>query len=177
MKITIFGTGYVGLVTGACLAEVGHQVLCMDIDSQKIAQLKQGIVPIYESGLENLIIENAKNGQLCFSANLEEAVEFSNVQFIAVGTPADGDGSADLKYVLTVAANIGRLMTNSKTIVTKSTVPVGTADKVYGTNFVRYVRVHELLPACQVVILPTVILMPCGLRQPADCLVTLQSNR
>ncbi len=130
MKITIFGTGYVGLVTGACLAEVGHHVLCMDVDEHKIAKLQQGLIPIYEPGLEELVVENAKSGSLLFSCQIEEAVNFANLIFIAVGTPPDEDGSADLRHVLDVAANIGKYMDKSKTVVTKSTVPVGTSDKV-----------------------------------------------
>jgi UDPglucose 6-dehydrogenase len=130
MKITIFGTGYVGLVTGACLAEVGHTVLCMDVDENKVADLQQGTIPIFEPGLEELVLANAKTGNLLFGSDVSEAVEFADLQFIAVGTPPDEDGSADLSHVLEVAANIGKYMNISKTIVTKSTVPVGTSDKV-----------------------------------------------
>lgn len=130
MRITIFGTGYVGLVTGACLAEVGHQVLCMDIDSSKIEALLKGSIPIFEPGLEELVINNSKSGHLCFTDDVEEAVAFSSLIFIAVGTPPDDDGSADLSYVLDVAANIGKHIENSKTVVTKSTVPVGTSGQV-----------------------------------------------
>lgn len=132
MKITIFGTGYVGLVTGACLAEVGHMVLCMDVDGAKIANLKAGQIPIYEPGLEPIVKSNVQAGTLYFTDDLEEAVAFSDLIFIAVGTPPDEDGSADLSHVLTVAANIAKYMENSKTVVTKSTVPVGTSDKVLG---------------------------------------------
>ncbi|MEX0902105.1 MAG: UDP-glucose/GDP-mannose dehydrogenase family protein [Pseudohongiellaceae bacterium] len=130
MKATIFGTGYVGLVTGACLADAGHHVLCVDIDHKKINDLRQGIIPIYESGLERIVVENTKLGTLQFTTDCAEAVTFSDLLFIAVGTPPDEDGSADLKYVLTVAEDIGKHMTNSKIVVTKSTVPVGTSDKV-----------------------------------------------
>jgi len=130
MKITVFGSGYVGLVTGACLAEVGHKVLCVDIDEQKIASLKNGEIPIYEPGLEELIHRNISNEHLSFSANLEEGVKHGLFQFIAVGTPPDEDGSADLQYVLSVAQTIGQHMDNYKIIIDKSTVPVGTADKV-----------------------------------------------
>jgi len=130
MKITVFGSGYVGLVTGACLAEVGHKVLCVDIDEQKIASLKNGEIPIYEPGLEELIHRNISNEHLSFSANLEEGVKHGLFQFIAVGTPPDEDGSADLQYVLSVARTIGQSMDNYKIIIDKSTVPVGTADKV-----------------------------------------------
>lgn len=131
MKIAIFGTGYVGLVTGACLAEVGHDVLCMDVDAEKVRALQSGIVPIFEPGLEALVLANTKTGNLQFSSKVEEAVNFSDLLFIAVGTPPDEDGSADLSHVLDVAANIGKYMENSKTVVTKSTVPVGTSDRVY----------------------------------------------
>lgn len=130
MKITIFGSGYVGLVTGACLAEVGHKVLCVDIDEQKIASLKNGEIPIYEPGLEELIHRNISNEHLSFSSNLVEGVKHGLFQFIAVGTPPDEDGSADLQYVLSVARTIGQYMDNYKIIIDKSTVPVGTADKV-----------------------------------------------
>jgi UDPglucose 6-dehydrogenase len=130
MKITIFGTGYVGLVTGACLAEVGHTVLCMDVDEDKVAALQQGTIPIFEPGLEELVLANAKTGNLLFGSDVSEAVEFADLLFIAVGTPPDEDGSADLSHVLDVATNIGKYMNISKTIVTKSTVPVSTSDKV-----------------------------------------------
>ncbi|MBC53981.1 MAG: UDP-glucose 6-dehydrogenase [Gammaproteobacteria bacterium] len=130
MKVTIFGTGYVGLVSGTCLADSGHQVMCMDVDADKIARLQQGIIPIYEPGLESMVVENSKLGNLHFTANAAEAVGFADLLFIAVGTPPDEDGSADLQYVLAVASEIGRLMTTDKTIVTKSTVPVGTSEKV-----------------------------------------------
>ncbi|MEY3219382.1 MAG: hypothetical protein RIT27_739 [Pseudomonadota bacterium] len=130
MKITVFGSGYVGLVTGACLAEVGHEVLCVDIDEQKIDLLKNGGVPIYEPGLEQLVHRNSANGQLSFSSNIVEGVKHGLFQFIAVGTPPDEDGSADLKYVLSVARTIGQYMDSYKIVIDKSTVPVGTADKV-----------------------------------------------
>jgi len=130
MKITIFGTGYVGLVTGTCLADVGHQVLCVDIDQKKIADLKNGIIPIFEPGLEPLVINNFQSGRLQFSADVVEAVNHGEVQFIAVGTPPDDDGAADLQYVKAVARSIAEHMNGYKVIVDKSTVPVGTADKV-----------------------------------------------
>lgn len=130
MKVTIFGTGYVGLVSGTCLADSGHQVMCMDVDADKIAGLRQGVIPIYEPGLEPMVIENSKLGNLHFTADATEAVAFADLLFIAVGTPPDEDGSADLKYVLAVASEIGRVMTSNKTIITKSTVPVGTSEKV-----------------------------------------------
>ena len=130
MRVTIFGTGYVGLVTGACLAEVGHQVMCMDVDQQKIDRLRQGIIPIYEPGLEPIVSHNYEAGRLGFTTDVQEAVEFGDLQFIAVGTPGDEDGRADLQYVLAVAGSIGDYMNAYKVIIDKSTVPVGTADKV-----------------------------------------------
>ncbi|ANJ66963.1 UDP-glucose 6-dehydrogenase [Halothiobacillus diazotrophicus] len=130
MKITIFGTGYVGLVTGACLAEVGHNVLCVDVDQGKVERLKQGIIPIYEPGLEPIVRENHASGRLAFTTDAAEGVAFGDIQFIAVGTPPDEDGSADLQYVRAVARSIGAHMTTSKVVVNKSTVPVGTGDQV-----------------------------------------------
>jgi UDPglucose 6-dehydrogenase len=130
MKISIFGTGYVGLVSGACLAEVGHHVVCMDIDPVKIEKLKRGIIPIWEPGLEALLERNVMEGRLHFTADTVHAIQHGQVQFIAVGTPSDEDGSADLQYVLAVAESIARDMQDYKVIVNKSTVPVGTADQV-----------------------------------------------
>ncbi len=130
MKVTIFGTGYVGLVTGACLSEVGHHVMCVDVDENKIEGLKNGIMPIYEPGLDSIVKENYESGRLLFSTDIKEAVEFSNIQFIAVGTPPDEDGSADLQYVVSVANSIGEHMTGDQIVIDKSTVPVGTGDKV-----------------------------------------------
>lgn len=130
MKLTIFGTGYVGLVTGACLAEVGHTVMCIDVDQGKIDRLNQGIIPIYEPGLESIVRENHASGRLFFSSDAAEGVAFGSVQFIAVGTPPDEDGSADLQYVRAVARTIGQHMTERKIIINKSTVPVGTGDRV-----------------------------------------------
>jgi len=133
MKITIYGSGYVGLVTAACLAEVGNQVMCMDIDQTKIDKLKQGIIPIYEPGLEEMVKDNQANGRLLFTTDVKTAVDFGLFQFVAVGTPPDEDGSADLKYVLAVAKSVAEHMTEYKIIVDKSTVPVGTADRVKDT--------------------------------------------
>ncbi|OGB23750.1 MAG: UDP-glucose 6-dehydrogenase [Burkholderiales bacterium RIFCSPLOWO2_02_FULL_57_36] len=130
MKITVFGTGYVGLVTGACLADVGHNVICMDVDGTKIGNLKQGAIPIYEPGLEQLVRRNHTEGRLHFTTDPAAAAGFGTLQFIAVGTPLDEDGSADLQYVLTVAAMIGEHMDEYRLVVDKSTVPVGTAERV-----------------------------------------------
>jgi UDPglucose 6-dehydrogenase len=130
MRITVFGVGYVGLVQAACLAEVGHNVLCVDVDVEKINKLKDGDIPIYEPGLESILKENIQAGRLNFTNEGKAGVNHGEVQFIAVGTPSNGDGSADLKSVLSVAETIGRHMQGHKTVVNKSTVPVGTADKV-----------------------------------------------
>jgi len=130
LNITIIGTGYVGLVTGACFAEMGSHVTCVDIDEQKIENLKRGILPIYEPGLDNLVQRNCSEGLLTFTANLKEACEDCNVFFIAVGTPPGEDGSADLQYVLQAAHDIGKHVSDYALIVDKSTVPVGTADLV-----------------------------------------------
>lgn len=130
MKISIVGTGYVGLVTGTCFSEVGLDVTCVDIDKKKIENLKNGIVPIYEPGLEPMVLRNVEKGRLHFSTNLASTLDGTEVIFSAVGTPPDEDGSADLKYVLEVAREVGRNMTDYILIVTKSTVPVGTAEKV-----------------------------------------------
>ncbi len=130
MRVTIHGTGYVGLVTGACLAEVGNHVICVDIDAAKVASLRRGQVPIYEPGLEEIVGRNARAGRLQFTTDVGAGVKHGPFQFIAVGTPKDEDGSADLTHVLTVARAIARTMSEYKVIVTKSTVPVGTADKV-----------------------------------------------
>ena len=130
MKVTVFGIGYVGLVQGAVLAEVGHDVVCVDIDADKVQQLKQGHVPIYEPGLEILVKENYAAGRLTFTTDAMSAVKHGEVQFIAVGTPPDEDGSADLTYVLSVAETIAQYMEGHQIIIDKSTVPVGTADKV-----------------------------------------------
>jgi UDPglucose 6-dehydrogenase len=133
MKLSIYGIGYVGLVSGACLAEVGHTVLCMDVDSVKINILKSGLLPIWEPGLKELIERNLKEGRLSFTSDAEKAVQHGQVQIIAVGTPSTEDGSADLQYVLAVAKSIGTHMKSHKVIVNKSTVPVGTGDQVAAT--------------------------------------------
>lgn len=130
MKITIVGTGYVGLVTGTCFSEVGIDVTCVDIDQKKIDGLKKGIMPIYEPGLEAMVLRNVEKGRLHFSTSLKESIKASEAVFIAVGTPPGEDGSADLKYVLAVANEVGQHMTDYIVVVTKSTVPVGTAQKV-----------------------------------------------
>ncbi|PRH82113.1 UDP-glucose dehydrogenase family protein [Arenimonas caeni] len=130
MRTTVFGTGYVGLVTGTCLAEVGHQVTCVDIDAAKVEGLRRGEVPIFEPGLEEMVLANHGAGRLGFTTEAAAAIEGAEVLFIAVGTPPDEDGSADLQYVLAVARTIGRHLSAPAVVVNKSTVPVGTADKV-----------------------------------------------
>jgi UDPglucose 6-dehydrogenase len=130
MNITIIGTGYVGLVTGACLADIGNNVFCLDVDPRKIATLNEGGIPIYEPGLGELVESNVAAKRLAFSTDIEASVAHGDIQFIAVGTPPDEDGSADLQYVLAAARNIGKYMNGFKVVVDKSTVPVGTADKV-----------------------------------------------
>ena len=133
MRVTIYGSGYVGLVTGACLAETGNQVLCVDVDEVKIAGLKEGHIPIYEPGLEDLILRNVEAGRLHFTTDYDAAVKHGLFQFIAVGTPPDEDGSADMRYVQSVARGIAERMDDYRIIVDKSTVPVGTADRVRAT--------------------------------------------
>ena len=130
MNISVIGAGYVGLVTGACLADVGNNILCLDLDKEKISSLKNGKIPIYEPGLESLVEKNQRAGRLHFTSDVKQAVEFGELQFIAVGTPSGEDGSADLNYVLEAASSVGQLMISPKIIVNKSTVPVGTGDKV-----------------------------------------------
>jgi len=130
MRVTVIGTGYVGLVAGACLAETGNDVICADIDEGKIARLNMGEIPIYEPGLEPLVENNLKAGRLTFTTDVVGATRASDILFIAVGTPPDEDGSADLQHVLSVARDIGRAMDGEKIVITKSTVPVGTARKV-----------------------------------------------
>lgn len=130
MKISVVGTGYVGLVTGTCFAETGVNVCCIDIDKKKIDDLKNGVVPIYEPGLDAMIEKNVEKKRLWFSTEIEKSIQDANAAFISVGTPPDEDGSADLKYVLEVARSIGRILNHYMVVVTKSTVPVGTAEKV-----------------------------------------------
>ena len=130
MKISVIGTGYVGLVTGACFAETGVNVVCVDIDEEKIEKLKKGIIPIYEPGLDKIVVNNYEKKRLSFTTNIEESLDQTDIVFIAVGTPPGEDGSADLKYVLEVARQIGRYMTDYLLVVTKSTVPIGTSLKV-----------------------------------------------
>lgn len=130
MKITVVGTGYVGLVSGACLAEVGNDVLCLDVNPDKIRILEEGGIPIYEPGLQEMVQRNVAAGRLHFTTDIDRAVNHGTIQFIAVGTPPDEDGSADMRYVLAAARNIGQRMTDYKVVVDKSTVPVGTADRV-----------------------------------------------
>lgn len=130
MKLTVIGTGYVGLVSGACLADVGNHVLCLDLDARKIETLNTGGIPIYEPGLKEIVANNVAAGRLRFTTNIEESVAFGDIQMIAVGTPPGEDGSADLQYVVAAARNIGRHMTTRKIVIDKSTVPVGTADNV-----------------------------------------------
>jgi UDPglucose 6-dehydrogenase len=133
MKISVIGTGYVGLVSGTCFAQMGNSVTCVDIDQRKIDKLTQGIIPIYEPGLEDMVLENYSKGTLKFTIDIQNAIASTTIAFIAVGTPMGDDGSADLQYVLAVAKSIGQYMTQYMVIVDKSTVPVGTADKVRTT--------------------------------------------
>ena len=127
MRVSVIGAGYVGLVTGTCFSDMGHDVTCMDVDEKKIAGLRKGVIPIYEPGLEEMVEANSKQGRLTFTAAMEEAVRDGQFIFIAVGTPSMEDGTADLQHVLDVARKIGAFMEHRKVIVTKSTVPVGTA--------------------------------------------------
>jgi|TARA_A100001391_G_scaffold27780_2_gene14962 UDPglucose 6-dehydrogenase len=130
LNITIFGTGYVGLVTGTCLADAGHNVLCVDVDPAKVDLLERGVIPIFEPGLAPMVARNREEGRLSFTTDSARGVAFGTLQFIAVGTPPDEDGSADMQYVLAVASTIGRHMDEYKLVINKSTVPVGTADQV-----------------------------------------------
>lgn len=133
MKIAVVGTGYVGLVTGTCLADYGNDVICVDVMEEKIEKLKKGIIPIYEPGLENMVLENYQSGRLDFTTDIQSALQKSDICFIAVGTPMGEDGSADLQYVLGVAESIGKYMDHHIYVIDKSTVPVGTAKKVRET--------------------------------------------
>jgi UDPglucose 6-dehydrogenase len=133
LKIAVVGSGYVGLVSGACFAEMGNEVTCVDIDEHKIQKLKEGIIPIFEPGLENMFLKNVKNNNLFFTTDLEDVIKDAEIVFIAVGTPMGDDGSADLQYVLAVAKAIGQTMQKRLIVVDKSTVPIGTADKVKET--------------------------------------------
>lgn len=166
MKVTVFGVGYVGLVQAAVLASVGHEVVCVDVDQAKVDNLKKGVIPIYEPGLTPIVEQTFKDGLLNFTTDAEEGVKHGAIQFIAVGTPPDEDGSADLKYVLAVAETIATYMDESKIIVDKSTVPVGTADKVAN-------KVAETLSARNVDIAFDVVSNPEFLKEGAavnDCL-------
>ena len=131
MKITVIGTGYVGLVTGTCLAETGNEVVCVDIDAEKVAKMKNGVVPIYEPHLDVLFERNIKANRLSFTTSLDEGLAHGQIIFLALPTPEDEDGSADLSYVLNVSEEIGQKIQDYKVIVDKSTVPVGTAEKVH----------------------------------------------
>ena len=133
MKVAVFGSGYVGLVTSTCLADVGNQVSCVDVDSDKIDALKKGHIPIYEPGLEQLVLDNQKQGRLEFTLDAASAIKHADIIFIAVGTPPQEDGSADLQYVLKVAETIAKHMNEYKVVVGKSTVPVGTCDQIEST--------------------------------------------
>jgi len=131
MKISVIGTGYVGLVTGTCLAETGNEVICVDIDENKVQQMRSGEIPIYEPHLDVLFERNIKSNRLKFSTSLQEGLDHGDIVFLALPTPDDGDGAADLSYVLGVADQIGQMISDYKVIVDKSTVPVGTAQKVH----------------------------------------------
>jgi UDPglucose 6-dehydrogenase len=133
MNVTIIGTGYVGLVTGACLADMGNHVFCLDVDEAKVRMLNEGGIPIFEPGLETIVRRNEAAGRLVFSTDVAASVRHGALQCIAVGTPPDENGSADLQHVLAAAANVGRYMDGYRVIVEKSTVPVGTADRVRET--------------------------------------------
>ncbi|MDP2750437.1 MAG: nucleotide sugar dehydrogenase, partial [Nanoarchaeota archaeon] len=130
MKITVMGTGYVGLVAGTCLAKLGNDVICVDVDEKKISNLKKGILPIYEPGLRELVEINAKQGRLKFTTDVKEGIQSAEVIFVAVGTPEGVDGRADMKYVFSVAESVGKYQNGYKVVVDKSTVPIGTAAKV-----------------------------------------------
>ncbi len=145
MKITVVGTGYVGLVTGTCFAETGNKVTCVDIDKTKVGKLSAGQITIYEPGLEKIFLRNIKEGRLTFTTNLEEAIVGAEIIFLALPTPPGADGSADLKYVLGVADHLGKILTDYKVIVNKSTVPVGTADKVSAAIAKHYSGAYDVV--------------------------------
>ncbi|NDU89356.1 MAG: UDP-glucose/GDP-mannose dehydrogenase family protein [Ferrovum sp.] len=150
MKISVIGTGYVGLVSGACLAEMGNHVLCLDVDPRKIEILRAGSIPIYEPGLEAMVQRNVAAGRLSFTTDIQKSVEYGLIQFIAVGTPPDEDGSADLSHVVAAARTIGRYMNGRKVVVDKSTVPVGTAEKVSAAIAEELSRRSVEIPYCVV---------------------------
>ncbi len=150
MKISVIGTGYVGLVSGACLAEMGNHVLCLDVDPRKIEILRAGSIPIYEPGLETMVQRNVAAGRLSFTTDIQKSVEYGLIQFIAVGTPPDEDGSADLSHVVAAARTIGRYMNGRKVVVDKSTVPVGTAEKVSAAIAEELSRRSVEIPYCVV---------------------------
>ena len=170
MKISVIGAGYVGLVTGACLAEVGNDVTCFDIDSVKIGALKNGELPIYEPGLQEIVLRNTKAGRLHFTDDIERSTHFGTVQFIAVNTPPDDVGAADLRHVMTAARNIGHYMNDYKVVVNKSTVPVGTANAVTAT-------INETLAARGVEIPFNVVSNPEFLKEGAAIEDFMRPNR
>lgn len=145
MKITVVGTGYVGLVTGTCFSETGNKVTCVDIDKNKVDKLSGGQITIYEPGLEKIFLRNIKEGRLTFTTELEAAIEGAEIIFLALPTPPGADGSADLKYVLGVADHLGKILKDYKVIVNKSTVPVGTADKVSAAIAKNYKGAYDVV--------------------------------
>ncbi|MFN5648327.1 MAG: UDP-glucose dehydrogenase family protein, partial [Sphingobacteriales bacterium] len=145
MKIAVVGTGYVGLVTGTCFAETGNVVTCVDIDQRKVTKLSNGEITIYEPGLEKLFIRNLKEGRLSFTTNLEEGIRGAEIIFLALPTPPGEDGSADLKYILGVSEHLGKILTDYKVIVDKSTVPVGTAEKVHAAIAKNYTGAFDVV--------------------------------
>ena len=145
MRITVIGTGYVGLVTGTCFAETGNKVTCVDIDKAKVDKLNAGQITIYEPGLEKIFLRNTKEGRLVFTTNVDEVLDQSDIIFLALPTPPGADGSADLKYILGVADHLGKIMKDYKVIVNKSTVPVGTADKVSAAIAANYKGEYDVV--------------------------------
>ena len=161
MKITVVGTGYVGLVTGTCLAETGNHVCCVDIDEKKVNKLRNGQITIYEPGLEKLFERNLKEERLSFTTHLKEGLEEAEIVFLALPTPPGEDGSADLQYVLGVAEHIGKLLTDYKIIIDKSTVPVGTAEKVHAAIAKNYQGEFDVVwPFCRYDRDPSVLDLP-----------------